>query len=84
MKKTNIFLEVVKGDEDSLLASEIQVRAWLDAEKDQMVDAHLTEEFPELEELDLYDLMEGEMEYDGSLSIEELKNELRILDFNVI
>ena len=46
-------------------------------EPDTMIEEHVVDElFPELEELDMSDLAEGEIEYMGELDKEELAYEL--------
>ncbi len=80
MNKQDFVLKVQNPPEDWDLECEIEVSAW---DGDRMIDEHITEAFPELDELSLYDLAEGTMEYGGTLTKEQLAEELRGLGFTV-
>lgn len=80
MNKQDIILKVQNPPKDWELDCEIEVSAW---DGGAMVDEHITEAFPELDELALYDLTEGSMEYGGTLTKEQLAEELRGLGFTV-
>lgn len=81
MKKSEVFFFVDEVyDEDFEV---YHVEAYRDRLKNEMIDGHLTEMFPELETIGIYDLSEGELEFDGK-DIHELKENLFEMGFNVI
>lgn len=59
------------------------VAAFRDRLQNEMIDEHICELFPELENLGIYDLSEGELEYSGG-NPHHLKEELFEMGFNVI
>lgn len=81
MEKGDLYLQVTESDSG---ICPINVTAWLDDEREVMLDEHLTELFPELEDVGLMDLCEGEMEFDGELNVAQLSNLLERMGFNVL
>ena len=76
MRKSEIVFKIGKMD-NSFIDGILLLGVFYYSNIDEMVDSHVVEEhFPELEELGLSDLAEGQIEYSGELSIFELSEEL--------
>jgi hypothetical protein len=82
VKKSDILIKIkdISNDKEHY-GGKLDVTFWVD---DWMLDASPEEEFPELNDIDgLDEMAEGNMEYNGSFSAEELKNKLSSLGFIV-
>lgn len=85
MKKSDFKLKVNRPSELNFdTGGAICVSAWDNKEK-YMIDQHVTEYFEELVEvLELDEVTEGTMFYDGNKSVAELKQDLINLGYQVI
>lgn len=81
MKKKSFILKVQVPPDDYMIEGSLEVSAWRGAD---MIDEHISELFPELQDIGLTDLMEGSMEYAGELSREEMVVKLKELGFSAI
>lgn len=85
-KKENFLFKVYDIDSSDTMFGDIPfgVSAF-DKNGKYMIDAHVSDEiFPELKRIGLEDLAEGELEYSGKLSKEELVEKLKSMGFNAI
>lgn len=82
MKKSEIIIKIGDMPEDSYDLGSLRVGVFYAEDPDVMVDEHVVDElFPELEEMDMVDLSEGELEYSGCLNKYELSEELEEMGF---
>lgn len=79
-----IYLRVHYNVNNAFGNCKLAVTAWYDAKAKRMIDDHITDLYPALNTIPLYDLMEGHMEYDDVFDKAQLEDELRKLGFNVI
>lgn len=77
MKKTDFILKIADTSDDICT---MDISAW---KGKYQVDKHICEKFPSLEKLDLADLMEGQLEYCGDMTKQQMANELIKLGFKV-
>lgn len=84
MKPKDIILKIEEPPVDSFVDAPMIVTGWYDLAPELMIDEHLCELFPKLEDLFLSDLMEGAMEYNGAFTKDELKLKLDALGFKTI
>lgn len=84
MTKKEIVLKVMVPEEDTFMAEnyKFEITVWeKDSEVNYMIDDHLVEHFPELEQYGIEDLQEGFSGYNGDLTIERLVDVLQGLGF---
>ena len=82
MKKSEIIIKIGDMPEDSYDLGSLRVGVFYAEDPDTMVDEHVVDElFPELEEMDMADLSEGELEYTGMLDKYELSELLEEVGF---
>jgi len=72
MKKTDFILKIEDAMPDDDICT-MQISAW---KGKYMIDEHICEKYPKLEELDLADLCEGSLEYCGTLTKQQMSDEL--------
>lgn len=83
--KANFMFKVYDLDKDEYLSSSSFRIAVFDKNGKFMVDEHVSDQiFPELKKIGLEDLAEGELEYCGKLSKQELIDKLKSMGFNVV
>ena len=80
-KKESFLLKII---DDVSIEGEIKYKyiQVYDKNGKYVVDIHFCDMFPELEDVNLCDMAEGAMEYDGRLDANELVDKLKQMGFN--